>query len=469
MSAQPSTTATGPGKRMRVPHPVGAASWLAVALMWIALAFNSNFRSWTTGILQPAIVREFGVSASTMGLFSGGVSFAVGLCAVPLSVWADRGGAGWRRKYRLWPIAAAEVVLVLLSGTPVLTGSLLALFVIQFLHRPASGAAEMVEVTTVGEWWPIQRRGFALGLHHTSVPWGTFLGGLAVSGILAAVGGDHWRVVLLTIPLGMVPVLIAWWLLSTRRRYAAFVDRTVATGETPPLATPAEGERAVPKGAVGRALRNPNVMVSSVIFGVAMMVYLGVNSWLPLYLNFVAHYNLASSAVLSVIYTITAGVGQIVWGALSDRLGRKAMLVLLFVWMAAGLLGLQIVGWGLGALIGAQLFLGMATNAVYPILYATAADSVEPGANGIATGFNVTAQSLGGIGPIVVGFLIDAGGGYSSASGYMWALVVMAAAMLACAVVVLLFTRETTGWWRRHDRSLLPGRSRSSTAIEEEK
>jgi MFS family permease len=428
-------------------------SWIAMALLWGLFAMNGNMRTWAIGSLQPAIVKEFNVDPTTIGLFAGFVTLAQGLLAIPIAHWSDRGGAGWRRKYRYVAVVLAYVVLTILTGVNIFTVGLLGVFILQFLQKLFSGAGEALEVTNVTEWWPVEKRGFAQGLHHTSYPWGTFIGGLIIAGMLTAFGQDQWRLVFLILPLISLPLLAAFWRFSTKKNYDKFTADTIARGQTVPVGH--GGSEKVPAGALGRALRNPNVMVTSLIMGLALAVYTGISFWLPLYISFVAHFNLADTAALSVVFTITGGVGQILWGAVSDRIGRKLTLVILFIWLAVALVLMQYIGINIILLVGLQLLLGLVTNGVYPVLYAMAADSIEPGAVGLAMGFNVAGQMIAAIGPIAVGIFIAAGGGYDQSSGYVVGLLVMAASMVLCAVIMLLFTRETIGWFRQRDRALV--------------
>ncbi|MDP5226729.1 MULTISPECIES: MFS transporter [Arthrobacter] len=428
-------------------------SWIAMGLLWGLFAMNGNMRSWAIGSLQPAIVKEFNVDPTTIGLFAGFVTLAQGLFAIPIAHWSDKGGAGWRRKYRYIAVVLAYVVLTILTGVNIFTVSLLAVFILQFLQKVFSGAGEALEVTNVTEWWPVEKRGFAQGLHHTSYPWGTFIGGLIIAGMLSAFGQDQWRMVFLILPLISLPLLMMFWKFSSKKNYDKFTADTLARGQTVPVGH--GGADKVPAGALKRALKNPNVMITSLIMGLALAVYTGISFWLPLYLAFVANFNLADTAALSVVFTITGGVGQILWGSVSDKLGRKLTLIVLFIWLAIALVLMQYIGLGIIALVGLQLLLGLATNGVYPVLYAMAADSIEPGAVGLAMGFNVAGQMIAAIGPIAVGAFIAAGGGFHDASGYMVGLYVMAAAMLLCAVLMFLFTRETIGWFRKRDRALV--------------
>ncbi len=430
-------------------------SWLAMLWLWLIYAMNANMRAWIQTV-QPALVNEFHISPERIGLFSGVLTILLGVAALPISIWSDKGGHGWERKYRHLPVVVVYLAFSLLTGVGVFTAAIGSVFAFQAVKNLASGGGEAVEVTTIAEWWPLERRGFAQGLHHTAFPWGTLLGGLGVAAIFGIFGSQNWRLVFLLLPLLVIPFFFFYWRFATGDNYERFIDDTRKRGLTPPLGSEDEAEtlKATP-GAVRRTFRNPNVMICSLSAGLANVGYMGISFWLPLYLAFVAHYPLAEVAALSVVFTITGGVGQIVWGFVSDRVGRKFTLVLLFTWIGVGFVLFQFVGVNLLTLVLVQLFTGLAINGVYPVLYAMTSDSSEPGAIAIGNGLNMSGMLVGGFGAIIMGALISLGGGYSSSSGFLHGLYFIAAVMFVTALLILLFTRETIGQMYAHDRALV--------------
>jgi len=451
----PPTVVGGRGFGGRLSRLGSRWSWTAMLWLWLIYAMNANMRAWIQTV-QPALVEEFHVSPGRIGVFSGVLTIVLGVAALPISSWSDRGGHGWERKHRHLPVVAVYLAFSLLTGVGPLTTTIAAVFAWQAVKNLASGGGEAVEVTTVVEWWPLERRGFAQGLHHTAFPWGTLLGGLGVATVFGLFGSQNWRLVFLVLPLLVVPFFFLYWRFANAANYARFLDDTRRRGLTPPFGSEEEAEavKAAP-GAVRRAFRNPNVVFCSLSAGLANVGYMGISFWLPLYLAFVAHYSLAAVAALSVVFTITGGVGQIVWGAVSDRMGRKYTLVLLFAWIGVGFLLFQFVGVNLLTLVVVQLFTGLAINGVYPVLYAMTSDSSEPGAIAIGNGLNMSGMLVGGFGAIIMGFLISLGGGYSSSSGFLYGLYVIAGVMFLTALLILFFTRETIGRMYAHDRALV--------------
>ena len=430
-------------------------SWIALLFLWLIYALNANSRQMIFYVL-PSITADFGTSPSEIGAIAGAVTAATGLLAIPAMVWADRGGRGWRRKYRHLPIVIGYALLTFLTGVNILTITLAGLLVLQLISHAVSGTGEAVEVSSAAEWWPPERRGFALGLHHTAFPWGTLIGGFIVAALLGAYGASNWRLPFLLFPIPMIVVFTGYWWFATRKRYAALIEHIDAVGETKPIDTGEADHASETKGALSQCLRNPNISLATVIGLFATVGYIGLSFWLPQYLAFVARYDFAQAAAFGVLFTITGGLGMVVWGWISDRLGRKLSLIIVFLWLAVAFYLFRYTSLSVGWLIGVQLFAGLAINAPFTLVYAIAIDSAKPSTTGVATSMVGVGLALGGgAGPLLVGVLVGLGGGFSSTSGYYMALYAIAALMLLGAVLVALFIRETTGWFRSRDRVLV--------------
>ena len=94
---------------------------------------------------------------------------------------------------------------------------------------------------------------------------------------MATFGPAHWRYVFLLIPLAMIPIWIGYWWFATKKRYQKFERDTEAAGLTQPLSgSDDETHRAAP-GAMGRALRNPNIVVPSIASMLGIAVYVGIS------------------------------------------------------------------------------------------------------------------------------------------------------------------------------------------------
>lgn len=435
-------------------------SWIAMLALWLVYAMNANTRQ-IFYLLQPQFVNEFNITPGTAGIAAAIYSLALSAIAIPAASWSDRRGQGWARKFTEVPVALGYMFFAILTGIAAITQAFWQVLIWQSLKSVFNGAGEAIEVTAISEWWPFERRGFAQGLHHTAYPWGTLLGGFGVSIILGVFGPENWRYVFLIIPWLTIPFLVFYWFVSRPGPYRSMVEDVEEAEFTAPEITDETSEPAAP-GATKRTLLDPNVIVVAAGGALGIGIYFGISFWLPLYLNFIAGYNPAAVAAYSVIFTITGGVGQILWGSVSDKLGRKYTLIVCFLWLALALFLFQFSSISLAWVVAVQLFAGMATNGIFPVQYAFASDSAERGARGAANGLMMFAQGLGGVSPLVIGGLIGLGGGFESVDGYLYSLYFMAGLMLFAALITALFSRETIGIFKERDRALISRRAENT-------
>jgi MFS family permease len=139
---------------------------------------------------------------------------------------------------------------------------------------------------------------------------------------------------------------------------------------------------------------------------------------------------------LAAIYPATWGVGQLWTGSLSDRLGRKPLIVA-GMWVQAA--GLSVVAWTTST-IGfalAGVLLGIGTAMVYPALLAAVGDSAEPPWRASAVGVYRFWRDLGyAVGAVLAGLTADAFG----VNAAIW---LVAALTCASGVVAAVRMHET--------------------------
>jgi MFS family permease len=139
---------------------------------------------------------------------------------------------------------------------------------------------------------------------------------------------------------------------------------------------------------------------------------------------------------LAAIYPAVWGVVQLFTGALSDRLGRK-WLIVTGMWVQAGgiaciVLSTQFAGFALGAVL-----LGIGTAMVYPTLLAAIADVAHPSWRASAVGIYRLWRDLGyAFGALLAGLIADA-------LGLGAAIWLVAAITFLSGIIVAVRMRET--------------------------
>ncbi|MGI6751403.1 MAG: MFS transporter [Anaerovoracaceae bacterium] len=434
-------------------------TWTAWGFLWIIYAMNANIRELLNRI-SPYIINEYNITATTFGLLQTFALFGLAIGAIPLGSWADKGGTGWIRKKRSFILASVYLTATLLCGFKLIAGAFVVFFALNVIRGLTSGAGEACEVGMMMEWSPKEKSGFFVGLHHTGYPWGTLLGGLIITFYLSTFGDGSWRYTFLIFPIIGYITWAFYYKWAGPDNYKKFQDNASKVGLTTQLGEESIEDFTPPPGLLGRALKNPNISVIVVVAFCCLFCYSGINFWLTPYITFVGNFDPALAASLSVVFTITGGLGQVFWGGFSDRVGSKTALLICTLWLVIAFVLMQFAGVSLTMLIVLQLFMGFALNAVYAMIYKFVAVSSEKG--GVVLGNSLIVFGMyfgGGVATFVIGRLIDAAGGWQSASGYYAGLYVMAGVMALAFIITLLFTRETNGPWFKRDFSLVSLRS----------
>ena len=183
----------------------------------------------------------------------------------------------------------------------------------------------------------------------------------------------------------------------------------------------------------GRVLKNPSLWGINVVAGLRGMTYVAFTTFLPLYLR--EELGLSSQAVglhigLLVLVGVIATPGM---GYLSDRLGRKPVLVPCLLMLCA--LTVLLVTFGQGIMLAVLIgLLGLFLYSDQPILMAAALDIV--GRDVVTTTLGVLSFSrftLSAVSPIIAGVLYQTWG--ADATFYY------VAGLFALAAVTLLMVR----------------------------
>ena len=146
--------------------------------------------------------------------------------------------------------------------------------------------------------------------------------------------------------------------------------------------------------------------------------------------------NLAEIGLLAAVYPASWGLGQLATGALSDRFGRKPLIVW-GMWIQAAGIGVVATASGFAGFVAGGLWLGVGTAMVYPALLAAIGDVAHPAWRASAVGVYRLWRDLGyAIGALLAGLTADA-------FGLTVALFVIAALTFISGLVSAARMRET--------------------------
>lgn len=331
--------------------------------------------------LFPVIAKDLGLSYGDIGTISGALALAWGAAALLMGNLSDRIG---RRKV----IVGSLICFALLIGASGLATGLGGLVLVRIVMGLADGAYTPPSISATLEASPPKRHGLNIGIQQMMLP----LCGLGIAPILVGelLHVIDWRWIFLVFSLpGLILAYLVW--------------RVLPAHSAPDLERNSLSDwRAV--------LGYRNIRILMVLMLCWLTCLITTSALMPSYL--IDHLRLSQSQMGWVMSAIGLGstVGTLVLPTLSDRVGRKP--VMLF-----SILGVAFSLWQLTA-IGAeplQLFLWLAlvhcfnnaaiTLTVGPIC----SETVPPALMSTATGVVIACGELfgGGIAPMIAGRMAD--------------------------------------------------------------
>ncbi|SCL26880.1 MFS transporter, MHS family, proline/betaine transporter [Micromonospora rhizosphaerae] len=279
----------------------------------------------------------------------------------------------------------------------------------------------------INEYAPGNRRGLLSSLLPAASATGLLFGAVLMAVLTANLSKDGmnswgWRVpFLIALPLGMIGLYLRLKIEDTPM-FRALVS--AAEADPAPLRSSVTGQFKWIAVAFGATLT----------YGVGFYV---VMSYMPTYLKGVAHFDTGSMLAITSAALITHIVALPLWGALSDRVGRKPVLIgasvalvvvtyPAFLFIAQGGVAAAITG---GATLGALIAAGAAP------LFAYMAEMfpTRVRASSVSIGYNASVMIFGGTAPFIATYLIDRTGSQVAPSFYLVAAAAGAALTLALA------------------------------------
>ena len=141
-------------------------------------------------------------------------------------------------------------------------------------------------------------------------------------------------------------------------------------------------------------------------------------------------------------YAIFNGLGRILWGMISDRIGRKAAIVAMSVFQGLIMLamyhGFISFGLSLGLIVGASV-IGFNYGGIFALFPAITADYFGDQQVGRNYGWVFTAYGVAGLlGPLLAGVFKDSAAAGGSPVLWMTPFIIAGVACLAGALIMLL-------------------------------
>lgn len=340
------------------------------------------------GFLMPFVQPELQLSNAQVGILSGALSFTWALAAFAIGIVSDITGS---RKAVLVLATLAFSVCSFLSG---IAASFVMLLGARMLMGVAEGGIMPISQSMIATEVGPERRGLAMGV--TQNLGSNLLGSFAAPVLLVAFATAYgWRhaFFIAGIP-GLLAALLLW----------RFV-------RNPQVRAPEVGAETA-KLTLLEAFSERNVLICA-LMGVLLVSYLVICwSFMPLFLTKVRGYDPHTMSWLMGTLGISATVGAFVVSGLSDRIGRRPVMIAMpFIGVILPLGAMYFDGsaW----LLAAIFFVGWGLNGIFPLFMATVpSESVDARHAATVIGLCMgTAEVIGGVlSPWIAGAAADRSG-----------------------------------------------------------
>lgn len=385
--------------------------WVVLAVSILTVMGCVGFARFGYTLVLPAMQEALGLSNTQTGALATGNFLGYLGLAVIGGIVASRYG----------PRRVIAVSMLLTGAAMVLTGlasSFGEAVVWRVLTGIGSGGANVPVMSLLAAWFAARRRGLATGMAVGGSSLALIVTGRVVPNILETYGEDGWRYTWFALG-GAVVLLgvLAWAALRDRPaqkglRPIGAVDLVrPAAGASPTL----DGADAKPRFALGweRVYRSKAVWHLALIyiaFGFSYVIYA---TFFARYLEGEAGYSRAAAGNLwGVVGWISIFCG-LIWGSVSDRLGRNVALTMVYLIQAGSYAAFALWQRPAGYAVSAVAF-GLTAWSIPGIVAAACGDCVGARLAPAALGFVTLFFGLGqAVGPSVAGALADAVGSFS--------------------------------------------------------
>ena len=404
-------------KVSRLPFYYG---WVIAATGSLCVVACLGFGRFALGMLLPSMAATLKLSYAQMGFISTG-NFIGYLVSVFFSgmVVARIG----QRSFIFLSLLVVGLTMALLSKSQAFAG-LLALYV---LTGMGSGGAYVSTMSLASAWFARKNRGKAAGFMAIGSGAAIIFAGFFIPFVNRANGAEGWRISWFA--LGAIVVLIAFLCLILLRNKPSDLG----------LAFPGDNGHGAVAGARAAAHRKFDIYRSHAIYHLGAIYFLFGFTYV-IYATFIVTTLVKERGMSealagnfwSVVGLLSLFSGP-VFGSISDKLGRKAGMVIVF---SVQSLAYLLVASGLpGIFLYLSIFCyGLVAWSIPAIMAAAVGDYAGPENAARALGFITLIFGLGQIsGPAIAGILAQHSGGFSS-SFYMAAALAGAAILLSAVL-----------------------------------
>jgi MFS family permease len=370
--------------------------------------------------LLPLFARELGAGPSLIGFVMGASTLTGVFLKLPAGALSDLFG---RRRL----LVAGALVFATLPFTYLAVSTLAWLIALRFVHGSATAIFGPVASASLSDIAPAERRGGWLSTYSTAQGTGQAIGPILAGYAIAAGRFDLAFAVSGLIGLG-APLIVSTWPGSPTRE----ANPRREGGPGVPVGTPTRPSWQAFKQGVSEVVSDRLVLITSAAHAAQFVLNGMLNAFLPLYGLEVLNLSGSELGWLFGLQTVTTLMVRPVIGVLSDRVGRRTVIVTGLTICSLAVFSLSAAG-NLTTVVAVVLTYaaGVAITTAATSAYIT--DITRRARYGAAHGVFGTIYDIGdALGPIAAGALV-AGVGYSRMFQVMAAVAITMAVVFAVA------------------------------------
>ncbi len=401
------------GQRTR-PYAGRRYSWVIAVTGALAVLAALGFGRHSYTVIISSMKEGLGLSEVQAGDLATGTMLGYLVSSVLGGVLASRLGPRLVITVSLFLGAVSLFLTGLASSFPLALAA-------RLLTGIASGGANVPVMGLVSSWFAARERGVATGIAVAGSSAGLLVTGLAVPAILAGFGSSGWRA--------------SWFFLAAGALLAAVVCGLVLRNSPA-----ARGRTSREAHSIGRVLSSGRMWYLGAVYSLFGFSYIVYSTFFARYLTSEAGFSVRAAGAMWSGVGLASLASGFLWGTVSDRLGRKHGLAIVYFLQCASFLAFGAWRAPQGYWISAALF-ALTAWSVPAIMAAAAGDvmgaRLAPAALGMLTAFFGIGQAVG---PFAAARIAQSTGSYRGAF-----LLAAGAALAGAVLSTMLRLGRTNG------------------------
>jgi AAHS family 4-hydroxybenzoate transporter-like MFS transporter len=425
-------------------RPIARTQWLILALCFLVMV-TDGFHTAAIAFVAPVLAQQLGISKLALGPVLSVALVGLGAGAFAAGPVADRIG---RKRVLIASVLVCSLG-SLLSATATGVEPLL---VYRLITGLGIGAAMPNCTTLAAEFLPTRRRAMLSNLMFCGFPLGASLGGFLAAWLIPHAG---WRSVFLLG--GLAPLALAALLtrvpesirFMAARRWPVEKIRAVllriAAGDpaaTAQIAFAREFRATESQASAAQSplsvLFAPQYLVGTIMLWVTyfmgLVLFYMLTSWMPTFVRD-AGYSLSQASSAAALFPLGGGFGAVAFGWLMDRRNPTRVVACAYALTAMLMLVLAASTHGIGPLMCATFFAGVAMNGAQTSMPVLAASSYPTAARASGVSWMLGVGRIGGI-------LGAFSGGVLMQAGFSMAQILAGLAATALFAALALFVKD---------------------------